>query len=101
VEAAMTVGGGGWGAENVARSGGSSSNPGRETVTGSNDYLIVRGSITEAFRGVVGSGNNGYLKQYYYDERLMTGILPGNMGLKGKYLLIPGGWSEVASLTSQ
>jgi hypothetical protein len=101
VEAAITVGGGGWGAENVARKDGSSENKGRETVTSDNDYLIVRGSITEVCRGVVGQGDNGYLKQYYFDKRLMTGILPGNIGLKGKYLLVPGGWSETASLTSQ
>lgn len=94
IEAAITVGGGGWGAENVTRS----TNPGRETATLFNDSLIVRGSITEAFRGVVGLGSNGYLKKYYYDERLVTGILPGNMGLKGKYLVVPGGWSEVASI---
>jgi hypothetical protein len=97
VEAAITVGGGGWGAENVAYSA-----SGRETsVTGSNDNLIIRGSITEAFRGIVGKGTNGYLKQYYYDKRLMTGILPGNIGLKGKYLLIPGGWSESNTIKSQ
>jgi Tfp pilus assembly protein PilX len=98
-EAAITVGGGGWGAENVYRS--RSYTP-RENVNSSkNDKLIVRGSITEVCRGVVGSGNNGYLKQYYFDKRLMTGITPGNMGLKGKYLLIPGGWSETSSVTSQ
>jgi hypothetical protein len=98
VEAGLTVGGGGWGAENVYRS--SSYTP-RENVNPSqNDVLIVRGSITEACRGVVGLGNNGYLKQYYFDRRLMTGIMPGNMGLKGKYVLIPGGWSEAASIAS-
>jgi hypothetical protein len=98
VEAGLTVGGGGWGAENVSRS--ASYTP-RENVNSSqNDILIVRGSITEVCRGVVGLGNNGYLKQYYFDRRLMTGIMPGNMGLKGKYLLVPGGWSESASITS-
>jgi hypothetical protein len=98
-EAAITIGGGGWGAENVSRSG--SYTP-RENVNSSqNDKLIVRGSIIEVCRGVVGSGNNGYLKQYYFDKRLITGIIPGNIGLKGKYLLIPGGWSETASVTSQ
>jgi hypothetical protein len=99
VEAGLTVGGGGWGAENVSRSG--SYTP-RENVNSSqNDKLIVRGSIIEVCRGVVSSGNNGYLKNYYFDKRLMTGIMPGNMGLKGKYLLVPGGWSETASITSQ
>lgn len=99
IEAGMTIGGGGWGAENVYRS---SSYTSRENVNSSqNDILIVRGSITEVCRGVVGSGSNGYLKQYYYDKRLMAGIIPGNMGLKGKYLLVPGGWSETACVTSQ
>lgn len=99
IEASITIGGGGWGAENVYRS--SAYTP-RETVySNRNDRLILRGSITEAFRGVVGSGTNGYLKQYYFDERLITGIVPGNIGLKGKYLLIPGGWSETASITSE
>ncbi len=96
VEAAMTVGGGGWGAENVYRT---SSYPGRENYNGSkNDKLVIRGSLTEAMRGIVGSGTNGYLKQYYYDERVMTGILPGNVWLKGKYLLIPGGWTETSTM---
>jgi hypothetical protein len=97
VEAAMTVGGGGWGAENVAVN----VNPGRETcTTSSNDNLIIRGSITEAIRGVVGSGTNGYSKKYYYDTRIITGILPGNIGLKGKYILVPGGWAESSSIKS-
>jgi hypothetical protein len=99
VEAGMTIGGGGWGAENVYRS--NAYTPRETYYTNQNDKLIVRGSITEAFRGVVGSGNNGYLKQYFYDRRLMTGIIPGNIGLKGKYLLVPGGWEESASIKSQ
>jgi Tfp pilus assembly protein PilX len=98
VEAAMTIGGGGWGAENVDRS---STSP-RETYNSNqNDILTVRGSITEVCRGIVGSGSNGYLKQYFYDHRLLTGIIPGNIGLKGKYLLVPGGWGESASFASQ
>ena len=69
VEAAVTVGGGGWGAENV-RSGG------RKT-TGNNDNLILRGTISECIRGIVGIiGSNGYLKKYYLDKRLLEGILP-------------------------
>jgi len=50
IEAAMTVGGGGWGAENVMRG----SYGGRKEATGNQDKLIVRGTITEAIRGVVG-----------------------------------------------
>lgn len=96
VEAAMTVGGGGWGAENIDRSW---SYPGRENFNGSrNDNLVIRGSLTEVMRGIVGSGGNGYLKNYYYDRRVMTGILPGNVWLKGKYLLIPGGWVETSTI---
>lgn len=99
VEAAMTVGGGGWGAENVYRS--TTYTP-RKNANGSykNDNLVVRGSLTEVMRGVVGSGKNGYLKQYYYDQRVTTGILPGNIWLKGKYVLIPGGWSESSSVNN-
>lgn len=96
VEASMTVGGGGWGAENLYRS---SSFPGRKNFNGSkNDNLVVRGSLTEVMRGVVGSGTNGYLKKYYYDKRVMTGIFPGNIWLKGKYVLIPGGWTETSTI---
>jgi hypothetical protein len=99
VEAGLTIGGGGWGAENVYRS--VSYTP-RENVNSSDyDKLILRGSITEVCRGIVGNANNGYLKHYYFDKRLMTGIIPGYIGLKGKYLLVPGGWSETGSVTSQ
>ncbi|HML72944.1 MAG TPA: hypothetical protein PKB02_00480 [Anaerohalosphaeraceae bacterium] len=99
VEAAMTIGGGGWGAENVYRL---NSSPGRRNYYSSkNDKLIVRGTITESLRGIVGSGTNGYIKQYYFDKRLMKGILPGNMSLKGKYLLVPGGWSETSTIRSE
>lgn len=99
VEAAMTIGGGGWGAENVYRL---YSSPGRRNYySGKNDKLVVRGTITESLRGIVGSGTNGYIKQYYFDKRLMKGILPDNMSLKGKYLLVPGGWSETSTITSE
>jgi hypothetical protein len=98
VEAGITVGGGGWGAENVYAS--ASYTPRENVDPYDNDRLIIRGSITEVCRGVVGNGNNGYIKRYYFDKRLMTGIIPGNIGLKGKYVLIPGGWSETASVTS-
>lgn len=90
VEAAITVGGGGWGAENVKRSSGS----GRKEVPGVQNYLVVRGTITEAVRGVVGSGSDGYAKRYYLDERLLEGILPGDIWLKGKYVPAPAGWHD-------
>jgi hypothetical protein len=87
VEAAVTVGGGGWGAENV-RVGG------RET-TGNNDFLVLRGTISECVRGIVGIiGSNGYLKQYYLDKRLLEGILPGNIWFGGKYVPAPAGWYD-------
>ena len=92
VEAAITVAGGGWGAENVGN---------RKTVSASYDYMLVRGSIAEAMRGIVGTSTplwngvlNGYTKQYYMDDRFLQGILPGDFWLKGKYLAVPGGWYD-------
>jgi hypothetical protein len=92
VEAAMTVGGGGWGAENVGS---------RLAYSGTSDNLYVRGSITEVVRGVVGVFNtstgtttNGYSKNYYIDTRLMSGILPGDIWLSGKYIPAPSGWHD-------
>jgi len=91
VEAAVTVGGGGWGAENVKRG----SYGGRKQESSSNsDDLILRGTISEVIRGVVGSGSDGYRKKYYFDKRLMQGILPGDIWLKGKYLPTPAGWHD-------
>lgn len=91
VEASMTIGGGGWGAENVRRG----SYGGRKEASGNQDTLIVRGSITEAIRGVVGLIDyDGYLKSYYFDERLIQGILPGDMWLNGKFIPTPGGWHD-------
>ncbi len=91
VEATITVGGGGWGAENVERG----SYGGRKEIGGTQDNLVVRGSITEAIRGVVGLiGQDGFLKNYYMDERLLEGILPGDMSLRGKYIPAPAGWHD-------
>jgi hypothetical protein len=90
VEAAMTVGGGGWGAENVVYPSG-----GRRVYSSPQDYLIVHGSITEVVRGIVGHlGSDGYIKQYYLDSRLMSGILPGDIWLSGKYIPAPAGWHD-------
>ncbi len=95
VEAAITVGGGGWGAENVARKYSDKYYGGRKQASGSQDDLIVRGSITEVLRGVVGvTGTDGYLKHYYLDERLLEGILPGDIWLRGKYIPAPAGWHD-------
>jgi len=91
VEAALTVGGGGWGAENVRRGW----YGGRKETSGNQDQLVVRGTITEAIRGVVGLvGSDGYLKYYYLDERLLEGVLPGDMWLQGKYIPAPAGWRD-------
>jgi hypothetical protein len=96
VEAAITVGGGGWGAENVLRVYSSKTYGDRKVYnTGHQDYLIVRGSITEVVRGVVGHLNSdGYVKRYYIDTRLMSGILPGDIWFSGKYIPAPAGWSD-------
>ncbi len=91
VEAALIVGGGGWGAEYV----GSTSDGRREYTANVMDNIIVRGAITESCRGVVGSGSNeGYIKKYYLDSRLLEGILPGDIGLQGKYIPAPAGWHD-------
>jgi len=88
VEAAMTIGGGGWGTENV---GSRKEAPG----SGKTDTLIVRGTITEAVRGVVGLiGEDGYVKQYYMDRRLLEGVLPGDIWLGGKFIPSPAGWHD-------
>jgi hypothetical protein len=91
VEAAVTVGGGGWGAENV-----NSSNPKRKTTgPGNNDFLVLRGSLSECVRGIVGQvDSNGYLKKYYLDKRLLEGILPGDIWFGGKYVPAPAGWHD-------
>lgn len=90
VEAAITVGGGGWGAEHVRRT-----SEERKEASGKTDDLIVRGTLTEVVRGVVGLVDaDGYSKNYYFDERLMSGIIPGNTSLKGKFVTVPGGWND-------
>ena len=101
VEAAITVGGGGWGAENVRRKassinyGGRTNNP---TPSGYNDTLIVRGSISEAVRSVVGLNDaDGYIKHYYMDNRLAEGLLPGDIWFSGKYVPAPAGWQDYRS----
>jgi len=90
VEAAITVGGGGWGAENVRSTDGR-----KVTGPGDQDFLIVKGTISECIRGIVGIiGQNGYLKKYYLDKRLLEGILPGDIWFGGKYVPAPAGWSD-------
>jgi hypothetical protein len=94
VEAAITDGGGGWGAENVAR-GSYGGRKDTDPNTGHNDILTMRGSFTDVMRGIVGqTGSNGYIKDYHLDERLLQGILPGDIGLQGKYIATPAGWHD-------
>ena len=91
LEAGITVGGGGWGAEHVRRG----LSGGRKETSGTQDDLIVRGTLTEVVRGVVGlTGSDGYLKNYYFDQRMLSGLIPGNVRMKGKFATVPGGWSD-------
>ncbi len=91
IEAAIITGGGGFGAENVRRD----SYGGRKELSGDQDRLILFGALTEVIRGVVGLiGRDGYIKQYYFDRRLLKGILPGDMWLKNKYIPAPAGWTD-------
>ena len=87
VQAAITACGGGWGAENVG---------GRLNVNPNwKDNLIVAGSITESVQGKVSDATgNGFRRCYYFDGRLLRGILPGDMWLQSKYVPTPGGWSD-------
>jgi hypothetical protein len=97
VQAAITVCGGGWGAENI----GNPASGGRVNVNpyGGKDNLIVAGSITESVQGIVygldgDQVEHGFRRCYYFDKRLQTGILPGDMWLQSKYVPTPGGWSD-------
>jgi hypothetical protein len=98
VEAAITIGGGGWGAENVldrTRTYGGRKQSAPSVVQ---DHLCLRGTLVEAIRGVVGLiGWDGYLKRYYFDERLLEGILPADIWLRGKYVPAPAGWHDYRS----
>ncbi len=89
IEAAVTVGGGGWGAENVGNRKETPSGPGEQ------DLLILIGTISESVRGVVGLvGSDGYIKRYTIDERFLEGVLPGNIWFGGKYVPAPAGWHD-------
>ncbi|UCG57973.1 MAG: hypothetical protein JSU70_00425 [Phycisphaerales bacterium] len=91
VEAAIAVASGGWGAENVGWNG----YGGRKEAEGTTDRLIVRGSITEAVRGAVGLIDaDGFVKEYYMDERFLGGMLPGDMWFTGKFIPAPAGWHD-------
>lgn len=47
-------------------------------------------------RGVVGvTGTDGFLKSYHMDRRLLTGIVPGDIWMRGgKYVPAPAGWHD-------
>lgn len=45
-------------------------------VGGAQGYLTVNGSIAQRWRGIVGQGTNGYLKDYNYDTRLQYAAPP-------------------------
>jgi hypothetical protein len=102
VEAAITVGGGGWGAENVRdgayggrRAFTEAANPSGGNEAGNQDFLVVHGTIVEVVRGVVGLvGTDGFLKKYTFDKRMQYGVLPGNIWFGGKYIPAPAGWHD-------
>jgi hypothetical protein len=102
VEAAITVGGGGWGAENVLAKDGIHGGRREATETdfrpayqNKQDRLLVHGTLVESIRGVVGQvGTDGYLKNYTLDARLLNGVLPGNIWFSGKFIPAPAGWHD-------
>jgi hypothetical protein len=84
IEAGITVGGGGWGAEGVG-----SVNGGRREYDAPQDNLVVHGAISEVLRGVVGLvGADGYKKYYSYDQRLRK---------TGLFVLTPDGGENIAN----
>ena len=91
IESALTIGGGGFGAENVSRSPYGD----RKESSGNQDDLVLRGTISEVLRAVVGLvGKDGFIKKYYLDRRLLEGILPNDFWLSGKYVPAPAGWHD-------
>lgn len=40
------------------------------------------------------TGQDGYLKHYHMDRRLLTGIIPGDIALRGKFVPAPAGWRD-------
>jgi hypothetical protein len=86
VQAVITAAGGGFGVENVENR--------RERISKNN--FVVAGAITEVVRGLVKDlrSENGFKKHYYFDKRLLNGILPGDLWLQSKYAPVPGGWRD-------
>jgi hypothetical protein len=86
VQAAITAAGGGWGVENIEN---------RSELLINNELIFV-GAISEVFRGLTkdpGSAR-GFRTHYYFDQRLLNGILPGDLWLQHKFVTAPGGWSD-------
>ena len=97
IEAVITSGGGGFGAENVGKvfNNKGDSFGDRKEYSGKQDDLILRGALADVIRGVVGLvDTDGFVKHYYVDERVLQGILPGDMWLKRKYIPTAAGWSD-------
>jgi Tfp pilus assembly protein PilX len=92
VEAAVTSALGGFGPENLPRYGA----PYRKMAPGTNlNTLIVRGTITDAIIALTFiGGTNGYYSNFQMDERILRGILPGDIWLTAKFLPAPGGWCQ-------
>ncbi|MHC4114956.1 MAG: hypothetical protein ACYSSL_06535 [Planctomycetota bacterium] len=86
VQAVITAAGGGFGVENVEN---------RKERINSNNF-VVAGAITEVVRGLAKDlrSDCGFKKHYYFDKRLLNGILPGDLWLQSKYAPTPGGWRD-------
>ena len=93
VHAAITAGGGAWGAENAAKRQ-DTINIDPRNPENMLDDLVVAGSITEILGDITSKGDTGYKKHYYFDKRLLEGILPGDVWLQSKFTPKPGGWSD-------
>ena len=60
-----------------------------------NHRFIIMNSEADTIQGIICLvGADSYLKYYYYGERLLEGILPGDIWLKGKYIPAPAGWQD-------
>jgi hypothetical protein len=60
--------------------------------------IRLRGSICEVMRGIVGVyKTDGFQKNCYIDERLLNGILPGDIWFSWRYIPAPAGWKDYRS----
>ena len=62
------------------------------------DELVVVGAIAEVMQSRFTDPNprsgEGFKRSYYFDERLLNGILPGDMWLRSKFTPVSGGWND-------